>query len=40
MIMMIFINKKDALQIMVTNKQQTPNLKMPVESYKKLIWQL
>ena len=38
MIMIIFIHKKDALQIMVTNKQQSPNLRMPVESYKKLIW--
>ena len=23
---------------MVTNKQQSPNLRMPVESYKKFIW--
>ena len=38
MIMIIFIHKKDTLQIMVTNKQQSPNLRMPVESYKKLIW--
>ena len=36
--MIIFIYKKDKLQIMVTNKQQRPNLRMPVESYKKLIW--
>ena len=38
MIMIIFIHKKDTLQIMVINKQQSPNLRMPVESYKKLIW--
>ena len=38
MIMIICIHKKDTLQIMVTNKQQCPNLRMPVESYKKLIW--
>ena len=37
-ICMIFIHKKDTLRIMVTNKQQNPNLRMPVESYKKLIW--
>ena len=35
--MIIFIHKKDTLRIMVTNKQQSPNLRMPVESYKKLI---
>ena len=23
---------------MVTNKQQSPNLRKPVEGYKKLIW--
>ena len=33
--MIIFIHKKDALQIIGTNKQQSPNIKMPVESYKK-----
>ena len=38
MIMIIFIRKKDTLQIMATNKQQSPNLRMPVESCKKLIW--
>ena len=35
--MIICIHKKDKLQIMVTNKQQTPNLRMPVENYKQLI---
>ena len=34
-IMVIFIHKKDTLQIMITSKQQSPNLRMPVESYKK-----
>ena len=34
MIMIIFIHEKDTLQIMVTNKQHSPNLRMPVESYK------
>ena len=38
MLMIIFIHENDTLQIMVTNKQQGPNLRMPVESYKKLIW--
>ena len=38
LIMIIFIHKKDTLQIMVTNKQQSPNLGMPVESSKKNIW--
>ena len=38
MIMIIFINKKDTLQIMATNIQQSPNLRMPVKSYKTLIW--
>ena len=38
MIMIIFIHKKDTLQIMATNRQQSPNLRMPVESYKKPIW--
>ena len=37
MTMIIFIHKKDTLQIMVPNKQQSPNLRVPVESYKKLI---
>ena len=35
MIMSIFIHKKDALQTMAKNKQQSPYLKMSVESYKK-----
>ena len=35
MIMIIFIPKKDTLQIMVTNIQYSPNLRMPVKSYKK-----
>ena len=38
MIMIIFIHKRDALEIMAINKQQSPNLKMPVETYKKLTW--
>ena len=38
MIMIICIHKKDALQIMAKNKQQSINLRMPVESYKILIW--
>ena len=38
MIMIIFIHKKNTLQIMVTNKQQSPNFRIPVESCKKLIW--
>ena len=37
MVMIIFIHKKDTLQIIVTNKQQSPNLRMLVESYTKLI---
>ena len=36
--MIIFIHKKDTLQIMAKNKQQMPNSRMPVKSYKKLIW--
>ena len=35
--MIIFIHKRDTLQIMVTNKQQSPHLRMQVESYKKII---
>ena len=31
--MIIFIHEKDTLQIMVRNKQQSPNLRTPVESY-------
>ena len=38
MIMIIFIHRKDTLQIMVTNIQHSTNLRMPVESYKKIIW--
>ena len=37
MMMIIFIHKKNILQIMVTNIQHSPNSRMPVESYKKLI---
>ena len=36
MIMIIFIRTKNTLQIMVTNKQ-SPNLRMPVESFKNLL---
>ena len=38
MIMIIFIYEKDTLQIMVTSKQQSPNLRMAVESYKKNLF--
>ena len=38
MMMILCIHKKDILQIMVTNKHQSPNLRIPVESDKKLIW--
>ena len=38
MMMIICIRKKNSLQIMAKNKQQSPNLRIPVESYKKLIW--
>ena len=38
MIMIIFIHKKDTLQIIMETNKQSPNLRMPVESYKKLIW--
>ena len=38
MIMIIFTHNKDILQIMVTNKQQSPNLRIPVESYKKNLF--
>ena len=31
--MIIFINKRDALQIMSKNEEQSPNLRTPVESY-------
>ena len=37
MIMMTFIHKKDTLQMMEKNKQQSPNLRMPIESYKKNV---
>ena len=33
MMMIIRRQKKDTLQIMPKNKQQSPNLRMPVESY-------
>ena len=36
-LMIIFIHEKDTLQIMAQNKQQSPNLRMPVESYTKYI---
>ena len=36
--MIVCIHKKDALQILVTNRQKSPNLRMPVESCEKLIW--
>ena len=35
MIKIILFIKKDILQIMETNKQQSPNLRMPVECYRK-----
>ena len=38
--MIIYIHKKCTLQLMATNKQQSPNLGMPAESNKKLIWQI
>ena len=38
MTMMSFIHKKDTLQIIAKNKQQSPKLRMTVESYKILIW--
>ena len=37
MIIIIFIHKKYTLQIMATNKQHSPDLRMPVESYIKHI---
>ena len=36
--MIIFFIKKDTLQITAKNKQQSPTLRIPVESYIKLIW--
>ena len=36
-IMIIFIHKKDTLQIMSKNKQQSRNLRMPVEGYKNIF---
>ena len=38
MIIIICIHKKYTLRIMVTNIQHSPNLRMPIESYKKIIW--
>ena len=32
MIMIICIHKKNALQIMATNKQHSPNLRIPAEN--------
>ena len=32
--MIICIHKKGTLQVMATDKQQSPNLRMTVESYK------
>ena len=37
MIMIIFIHKKDTLQITANNKQQSHNLRIPVESYENLF---
>ena len=34
--MIIFTHKKDALQILADNKQQSPNLRLPVISYKNI----
>ena len=39
-IMIISSHKKDTLQIMSKKKQLSPNLRMPVENYKKIITQL
>ena len=36
--MIICIHKKETLQIMVTNKQQSPDLRIQVESYKKNLF--
>ena len=36
--MIIFIHKNDTLQIMATNEQQSPNLRMPLESLKKKLF--
>ena len=36
-IMINCIQKNDTLQIMTKNKQQSHDLRMPVESYKKII---
>ena len=35
-IMIIFIPKKVALQVMADNRKQSPNFRLPVESYKHL----
>ena len=36
-LILIIINNKDTVQILAECKQQIPNLRMPVESYKNLI---
>ena len=38
MMMIICIHKENTLQIMADDKQQSPDLRIAVESYKKLIW--
>ena len=38
MIMIICIHKKDTLQIMAENKQQSLNLRLSVECNKHFIW--
>ena len=37
MIMIIFIHKKDTLQILAKNKQANPKLRTTVESYENLL---
>ena len=34
--MIVFIHKNDTLQILADNKQQSPNLGLLVESYRKI----
>ena len=36
--MIICIHKNDTLQIMAKNKQQSPHLRMPVESYNVYVY--
>ena len=38
LMVIIFIHKKDTIQIMAKNKQQSPNLRIRVESYKKNLF--